>query len=123
MVPAHDPRAAARRLGELLGVPWAERAPVGPFSPVYVNGGLTIDFVEDPGPFPIGHVCFRVDDATFDAIFARIRAGGVAYRSVPHGPDDMQVGQIMGGRMVYWNEPGGHYWEMVTVSYARQPAG
>jgi hypothetical protein len=24
-----------------------------------------------------------------------------------------------GGSMVYWNEPDGHQWEMLTVSYAR----
>jgi hypothetical protein len=24
--------------------------------------------------------------------------------------------------MLYWNEPDGHQWEMLTVSYARQPA-
>lgn len=122
MVHARDRRAAARRLGELLGVRWAEQGP-GPFSPVYVNDGVTIDFVEDAGPFPIAHVCFRVDDAAFDAIFTRIRAAGIAYRSVPHGPDDMQIGHIQGGRMVYWTEPEGHYWEMLTVSYARAPAG
>ena len=23
---------------------------------------------------------------------------------------------------VYWNEPDGHQWEMLTVSYARPPA-
>ena len=45
IVSARDARAAARRLGELLGVPWAERG-MGPFSPVYVNDGLTLDFIE-----------------------------------------------------------------------------
>jgi hypothetical protein len=25
-----------------------------------------------------------------------------------------------GGRIVYWNEPDGHQWEMLTVSYARR---
>jgi len=25
-----------------------------------------------------------------------------------------------GGGIVYWNEPDGHQWEMLTVSYARQ---
>ncbi len=25
-----------------------------------------------------------------------------------------------GGSIVYWNEPDGHQWEMLTVSYARQ---
>ena len=25
--------------------------------------------------------------------------------------------------MLYWNEPDGHQWEMLTVSYSRQPVG
>jgi hypothetical protein len=116
LVPARDQRAAARQLGELLGVEWAGSGP-GPFSPVYVNAGPTIDFIDDPGPIPINHYCFRVSDAEFN----RIKVAGVAYRSSPHGAQDMQVGTVLGGRMVYWNEPGGHYWEMVTVSYARPP--
>ncbi len=121
MVPARDQRTAARRLGELLGVPWSETG-TGPFSPVYVNDGLTIDFIDDPGSFPVNHYCFRVDEAEFDRILARIQAAGIAYRSSPHGPDDRQIGTILGGRMVYWTEPDGHHWEMVTVSYARAPA-
>jgi catechol 2,3-dioxygenase-like lactoylglutathione lyase family enzyme len=120
MVPSRDQHAAAQRLGELLGVEWS-RTGTGPFSPVYVNDGLTIDFIDDPGPFPINHYCFRVSEAEFDRIFARIQAAGIRYRSGPHGPEDMQVGTILGGKMVYWNEPDGHYWEMVTVSYARRP--
>jgi hypothetical protein len=31
---------------------------------------------------------------------------------------DMQVNAQLGN--VYWNEPDGHQWEMLTVSYARQ---
>jgi len=31
--------------------------------------------------------------------------------------------QEHGGSIVYWNEPDGHYWEILTVSYARQPSG
>jgi hypothetical protein len=33
----------------------------------------------------------------------------------------MQVNTQYGGRIVYWNEPDGHVWEALTVSYARQP--
>lgn len=29
-------------------------------SPVYVNDGLTFDFIDDDGAFPIQHFCFRV---------------------------------------------------------------
>ena len=34
----------------------------------------------------------------------------------------MQINTEHGGNMIYWNEPDGHQWEMLTVSYARQPA-
>ena len=119
IVSATDARAAARRLGELLGVAWAERG-IGPFSPVYVNDGLTLDFIHDPGPFPVEHFCFRVSDAEFDAILARLVAAGIEFRSSVRGPVDMTVNTGYGGRMVYWNDPEGHQWEMLTVSYARR---
>ena len=119
IVSARDQRASARLLADLLGVPWAATG-VGPFSAVYVNDGLTLDFIDDDGPFPIQHFCFRVDDAAFDAILGRLQAAGIAYRSAVHGPEDMQVNTDYGGRMVYWNVPDGHQWEMLTVSYARR---
>ena len=74
IVSARNQRTSARRLAELLGVPWAETG-VGPFSPVYVNDGLTLDFIDDDGPFPIQHFCFRVDEETFDAILQRLEDG------------------------------------------------
>jgi hypothetical protein len=33
----------------------------------------------------------------------------------------MDVDTQFGGRGVYWNDPDGHQWEMLTVSYARAP--
>jgi len=53
-------------------------------------------------------------------VLRRIRAAGIAYRATPHGPADMRVGTY-GGRNVYWNEPDGHVWELLTASCARQP--
>lgn len=120
IVPSRDRVAAARQLADLLGVPWSENG-VGPFSPVYVNDELTLDFDQTDAPYPIGQFAFRVDEATFDAVLARIRAAGIDYRSTPNGPMDRAVGTHMGGTLVYWNEPAGHYWELLTVSYARQP--
>jgi len=120
LVPSHHKLASAKLLAGLLGVPWAESG-AGPFSPVFVNRGFTLDFVETADPFPIYHFCFRVKQAEFDAILARLQAAGIAYRSSVRGPVDMQVNTDYGGNMVYWNEPDGHQWEMLTVSYARQP--
>lgn len=118
IVSARDQRAAAKQLAELLGVPWSDTS-VGPFSAVYVNDGLTLDFIDDPDAFPIQHFCFRVNDQEFDVILARLQAAGISYRSSVRGPDDRLIGIAYGGRIVYWNEPDGHQWEMLTVSYAR----
>jgi catechol 2,3-dioxygenase-like lactoylglutathione lyase family enzyme len=121
IVPSHHKVASARLLGELLGVPWAPSG-LGPFAPVYVNDGLTLDFFETAEPFPVYHFCFRVSPADFDAILGRIKAAGILYRSRVHGPMDMRINTDYGGNMIYWNEPDGHQWEILTVSYARRPA-
>jgi hypothetical protein len=80
IVSARDKVAAAKLLGELLGVPWAPSG-IGPFAPVYINEGLTLDFIDTDEAFPVEHFCFRVSDMEFDAILARIEKAGIAYRS------------------------------------------
>jgi hypothetical protein len=117
IVPSRNQIASAKLLGELLGVPWAE-AGVGPFSPVYINDGLTLDFIQTEEEFPVHHYCFRVGQAEFEAILGRIQQAGIKYRSTVRGPVDMRVNPQFGN--VYWNEPDGHQWEMLTVSYARR---
>jgi len=119
MVPSRDKVASARLLAELLGVPWSETG-VGPFAPVFVNDELTLDFDEWPEPLPMIHYCFRVSVDEFHAILGRIKAAGIPYRSAVHGPIDYQIDTQHGGSIVYWNEPDGHQWEMLTVSYARR---
>lgn len=120
IVPSRDSKAAAALLAEILAVPWAESG-TGPFIPVYVNDGLTLDFDQTDDHFPVLHYCFRVGEAEFDAILGRLQASGIAYRSTPHGTADHKVNTGHGGRIVYWNEPDGHVWEILTVSYDRQP--
>jgi len=85
-----------------------------------VNDELTLDFDEWPEPLPMIHYCFRVSVDEFHAILGRIKAAGIPYRSAVHGPIDYQIDTQHGGSIVYWNEPDGHQWEMLTVSYARR---
>ena len=118
IVPSRDRRAAAQRLASILDVAWSESG-VGPFSPVYVSDGLTLDFDQADGGFPVLHYCFRVDEAQFDAIVRRLQEMEIPYRSTPHGPVDRTVNTQHGGRIVYWSEPDGHVWEALTHSYAR----
>jgi len=116
IVPSRDPIASARSLADLLDVPWQESQ--GPFTPVYVNDALTLDFA-DRTQAESHHYCFRVSDDEFDAIFGRIKAAGIGYRSRPHGEDDMQINTRLGGRNLYWQDDDGHLWEILTISYAR----
>ena len=118
MIPARDRIASARLLAHLLGVPWSESG-IGPFAPVYVNDGLTLDFDTWNEPLPAIHYCFRVGPEEFDAILGRIKAAGIAFRSKVHGPVDFLVNTQHGGSIVYFNEPDGHQWELLTVSYDR----
>jgi hypothetical protein len=120
LVPVRNRKAAAEQLAAILGVRWAERG-VGPFSPVYISDSLTLDFDQTEEPYPVQHYCFSVSDAEFDAILARLRQMQIPYRSAPHGRMDMQVNTNYGGRIVYWNAPDVHVWEMLTQSYERDP--
>jgi catechol 2,3-dioxygenase-like lactoylglutathione lyase family enzyme len=86
---------------------------------VFVNEGLTLDFMDAPEPLPRHHYCFRVGSDDFDAILGRIKAAAIAFRSEVRGPIDAKINTRLGGKNVYWNDPDGHQWEILTVSYAR----
>jgi catechol 2,3-dioxygenase-like lactoylglutathione lyase family enzyme len=116
IIPSRHRRESARFLADLLEVPWEESR--GEFTPVYVNDALTVDFA-DREQFERYHLCFRVSDADFDAIFARLQGAGITYRSRPRGEDDMQINTRLGGKNLYWQDGDGHLWEILTVSYAR----
>ena len=103
IVSSHDKSASAKLLAELLGVGWSEAGP-GPFAAVYINDGLTLDFIDTDEEFPVEHFCFRVSEKDFDAILGRITAAGIQFRSTVRGPIDMQVDRQFGGRGLYWNE-------------------
>jgi catechol 2,3-dioxygenase-like lactoylglutathione lyase family enzyme len=116
IVPSHDPVAGAKSLAGLLDVPWQEAQ--GPFTPVYVNETLTLDFA-DRNQFEPHHYCFRVSDAEFDAVLGRIEAARIPYRSSPLGETDMKINHRLGGKNLYWQDTDRHLWEILTVSYAR----
>jgi hypothetical protein len=119
IVPSRDAVKAAGQLGGLLGVRWSEHAAIGPFSPVFVNEGLTLDFQTTTRVFPIHHYCFRVHAGR---VRRDPRADQGRRHSVPQrrdGADDNKVGDDSTGTSTGMN-PTEHYWEMLTRSYARE---
>ena len=115
IVKARDPRASAELLAELLG----RGAPVryGPFLGVEIDNGVTLDFMQVDADVDSQHYAFLVGESEFDEIFGRIRAHGITYWADPgkHRPGEINHGD--GGRGFYWNDPDGHFLEILTRPY------
>ncbi|HKU38477.1 MAG TPA: VOC family protein [Polyangiales bacterium] len=116
IVHARDSRASARFLAELLGLPAPK--PFGPFQVVEVANGVSLDFIDDDRtPIPRQHYAFLVSEADWDAIFARIRERGLPYWADPRKAHPNEYNTHDGGRGVYWEDPNGHYLEIITRPY------
>ncbi|MEU1132083.1 VOC family protein [Streptomyces sp. NPDC005900] len=116
IVPAMDKKASARFLADILGLEVGP--PLGPFLPVEIPGGVTLDFYEsDGGPITPHHYAFLVSEDEFDAIFGRVKERGLPYAADPHGHHPGEINTKDGGRGVYWDDPNGHRLEIITKPY------
>ena len=115
IVHARDPRASATFLAEILGRP----APVrfGPFHAVALDNRVTLDFIQADDQLIIEHYAFLVSEDEFDQIFARIRARDLPYWADPGHKQSGQINHHDGGRGVYWQDPSGHFLEIITRPY------
>jgi len=114
IVAAHDRRASAEFLADVLGL--GPPTAYGPFAIVELANGVSLDFMDDPEVIA-RHYAFLVSEEEFDEIFGRIRARGLDYWADPF---DQQAGEINtndGGRGVYWYDPNGHKLEIITRPY------
>src|SRR3974377_2404571 len=80
IVPAHDNEASARFFARIFGLNYD--GALSHFAPVRVNDDLVLDF-DTRDSFDWQHYAFKVSDAEFDAIFARVKQEGLAYGSGP----------------------------------------
>ena len=114
IVAAHDKRASAAFLADVLGL--QEPTTYGPFAVVELANGASLDYLDDPEIHP-RHYAFLVTEEEFDEIFGRIRARGLDFWADPfeHSPGEINTND--GGRGVYWNDPNGHKLEIITRPY------
>jgi len=115
IVHVDDAQASATFLAEILGLPAPRR--FGPFVVVDTGNGVSLDFIQSPAPRTTEHYAFLVSEPEFDAIFGRIRERGLAYWADPHARHPGEINHHDGGRGVYWQEPSGHYLEIITRPY------
>ncbi|MEU1600315.1 VOC family protein [Streptomyces sp. NPDC005708] len=115
IVAAHDKQASARFLADVLGVDVAPD--FGPFAPVEIANGVTLDFMETEEPITPQHYAFLVSEDDFDAIFTRIRAGRLRYWADPYHHRPGEINHNDGGRGAYFDDPNGHNLEILTRPY------
>jgi catechol 2,3-dioxygenase-like lactoylglutathione lyase family enzyme len=122
VVRARDKHASATFLAGILGVPVQQ--PWGPFLPIRLDNGVTLDFLEvGDAPVQSQHYAFLVDDAVFDAAFARIQDAGLSYWADPFHERPGRINHDHGGRGVYFDDPDGHNMELQTAPYGDSPSG
>lgn len=116
IVHARDNRESAEFLAGILGL--KAGAPWGPFVPVAMANGVTLDFASIPaGSIVMQHYAFLVSDEEFDAAFARIKQAGLDFFADPRMKQPGEINHHHGGRGVYFFDPAGHGMEIITRPY------
>jgi len=110
-----DERASSEFLTDLFDLP----APVawGPFLIVDLANGVSLDYHEVDGEISSQHYAFLVSEDEFDAIYGRIVEQKLDHWADPAKREGGVVNHNDGGRGVYFEDPDGHFLEIITVPY------
>ncbi|MFI6771393.1 VOC family protein [Streptomyces sp. NPDC050355] len=115
---ARDRQLSAEFLAAILGLKVG--APFGPFLPVDLGNGVTLDYYEKRDePIQSQHYAFLVPDDQFDTMIARLETVGVTYYADPGHTEPGQINRLFGGRGAYFDDPDGHNMEIMTRPYVR----
>jgi catechol 2,3-dioxygenase-like lactoylglutathione lyase family enzyme len=117
IVAAKDRQESAKFLTELFGLPSAKE--FGQFLAVELNHGVSLDYaqVAESEQIRPQHYAFLVSEDEFDEIYGRIRTRGLQHWADPRGSRPGEINHNDGGRGVYFQDPAGHYLEILTRPY------
>jgi len=110
-----DKQKSANLFTELFGLPSAK--PFGPMLVVPLNNNVSIDFYDNDGEISSQHYAFLIGEDDFDQIFGRIRDRGLKYWADPYRKRPGEISRNDGGRGVYFEDPDGHFLEILTRPY------
>ena len=115
IIAAHDSKLSAHFLAEILGLP--EPTPFGPFMVVKTDNRVSLDFMQTSKEIQSKHYAFLISETEFDAVFKRI-----CDRNIPYWADHKKehvstINHNDGGRGLYFNDPNGHFLEIITRPY------
>ena len=115
IVYARDSQASAGFLARLLGLPDPVR--FGPFFVVATANGASLDFMDTDGEIVSQHYAFLISEPEFDEIFARMKKLNLRFWADPARRRPGEINHGDGGRGVYFEDPDGHFLEILTRPY------
>ncbi|TCW87590.1 bleomycin resistance protein [Burkholderia sp. SRS-46] len=110
-----DKLASTRFLTDLLELP--PPVPFGAMLVVQLDNGVSLDFYERSGAIATQHYAFLIDETAFDRVFARIRDRELTYWADPSKQRAGEIYRHNGGRGLYFDDPDGHFLEVMTRPY------
>lgn len=115
IVHTRDREEGARFLADLfdleVGQPW------GPFLPIEVANGVTLDYATQAGEIATQHYAFLVTEQEFDEIWGRIKERDITFYPEPFLQHPGEINHHDGGRGLYFLDPSGHGMEIITRPY------
>jgi catechol 2,3-dioxygenase-like lactoylglutathione lyase family enzyme len=115
IVRCRDKRRSAKFFTEVMGLP--EAVPFGPFLVVALGNQVSLDFHDQAGDVAPQHYAFLVGESDFAEIYARIRQRELAHWADPARQRSGEINHRHGGRGVYFEDPDGHFLEIMTRRY------
>ena len=115
---ARDRRESAEFLAEMMGFDPPVEA--GFFLQVETGNGVGIDFAPADEIHP-QHCAFLVTEKEFDEIYGRILEWGLTHWADPGQHRVDEINHNDGGRGVYFQDPSGHFLEIITRPYGSGP--
>ncbi|MFI4933092.1 MAG: VOC family protein [Caulobacterales bacterium] len=111
----HDKQASSKFLAEMLGR--GAPVPFGPFLVVEMDNGVSLDFHDREGEIPFQHYAFLIGEPDFDEVLSRIRLRKLDHWADPARRRAGEINHNDGGRGVYFPDPDGHLFEVITRPY------
>jgi catechol 2,3-dioxygenase-like lactoylglutathione lyase family enzyme len=111
-----DQERSARFLTEILGLPPPRRF-MG-FLVVDLANDVSVDYLPaEAEPIALQHLAFLVSEEEFDGALARVRERTSEIWADPAKKLPGRINHHFGGRGVYFDDPDGHLFEIITQPY------
>jgi len=111
-----DQERSAKFLTDILGLPPARRF-MG-FLVVDLANDVSLDYLPaESEPISLQHFAFLITEEEFDAALPRVRKLAKQIWADPARKQPGRINHHFGGRGVYFEDPDGHLFELITKPY------